>query len=122
MKSLMYYAHSKKIYNTKREQAELMWLLDNFSGKVVCPNNGMGELGSIEPYLKMISKCDGVVLSEYERHIGRGVFSEVERALLEKKLVLCIRRFVGIFYLIKVSRIEIVNNYDWSVYYGKITS
>jgi hypothetical protein len=45
MKPLIYYAHSKLDYNTKREKEEIKFLSQYY--KVFNPNTELGELGTI---------------------------------------------------------------------------
>jgi hypothetical protein len=118
MKDLIYYAHSKLIYGTTREEKERAYLEKLF--KVICPNRDMGERGSIDPYLDMVSQCSAVICSEYEKHIGRGVFSEVEHALKLGKRVLCIRGEPGEYILHPIQGIKIIDENDWRYFYGKI--
>ena len=118
---MIYYAHSKRIYGTEQERAELDWLKKKFP-KVLDPNGDLGELGSIVPYLEAVTKCSAVVVSEYQKHIGRGAFSEIEHALSRKKPVHCIRKYRNKFRLVIVSRVEIVDGEDWAVRYGRIVT
>ena len=116
---MTYYAHSKRIYGSKQEKAELNWLNKMFA-EVLDPNTGLGELGSIDPYLKAVSNCGEVVVSEYEKHIGKGAFSEVRQALSQNKPVHCIRKNRKGFYLVAVTGVAVVDEYDWAVRYGKV--
>ena len=64
----IYYAHSKKIYDTKVEKKQLKYLKNRFKEyNVICPNNDIGELGSIQPYLDVVSQCEMLICSEYNR-------------------------------------------------------
>lgn len=117
---MIYYAHSKLIYNTKRESRELSYLMKRYANNIVDPNKMMGELGSIEPYLNMVRTCNIVVCSEYKEHVGYGVYREIAEAFKFNKDVFVLRKsFLG-FKLIRVKRIIIFDPNDWKVYYGKI--
>ena len=48
----------KKFTTQKREKDEFEWLKKKFPD-IINPNTDMGELGSIEPYLRKVSQCDG---------------------------------------------------------------
>ena len=120
MKKLnVYYAHSKNIYNTSREKSELKWLRKQFKF-VICPNNDMGELGSMEPYLQEVENNDAVVCSEYKGYIGRGVTSEVNTALSLNYKVWVLRKILGKFYLKTVKGSEIFDSNDWRYRYAKL--
>ena len=67
-----HYAHSIQIYGRFQEKKELKYLAKKFSN-LVDPNNDMGELGTMTPYLKMVRTCKIVVFSEYEGYIGPSV-------------------------------------------------
>lgn len=114
----VYYAHSKLIYDSERENKELSFLKKKFN--LIDPNGDIGERGSIEPYLKVISTCNMVICSEYKEHIGRGVFEEVLFALNKGIKVFCLKKKIGMFYLSKV--INVIENdvYDWKIKYGRI--
>ena len=114
----IYYAHSMLTYNTVKEKQELKWLKKKY--EVIDPNNDIGEQGIIEPYLKAISKCQGIICSEYEKHIGKGVYLEIEHALKLKLPVRCLRKNYLGNYLKDVKGLQVVNEWDWKVYYGKV--
>jgi hypothetical protein len=125
MRVKIYYAHSRTIYNSPREREERDWL-ERFATEVVCPNRDIGEQGTIEPYLKIITKCDAVVCSEVVHPVsqvrvcGTGVYQEVRHALQLKKNVRVLRkRTDGRVDLIVVRDAVVVNPYDW-VYHARI--
>jgi len=119
---MIYYAHSKKIYNTPREKKELAYLKKKYRNKstIVCPNKDMGELGNIEPYLKKVRECHTVVCSEYKKHVGRGVFEEISEALNKGKDVFVLRKGLLGFKLKRVNNVVWADINDWKVYYGKV--
>lgn len=117
---MIYYAHSKKIYETKREKQELKWLRKRFGRVIVDPNHDMGCFNNIEPYLDKVDECTQVICSEYKRHIGFGIFTEIEFAFKKKKAVRCLRKKLGRFYLVKVKAVEVIDRYDWGIRYGKV--
>jgi hypothetical protein len=83
MKMKVYFAHSMPEYNTKREQKALEMLKRNFSeDEVICPNNDLGELGSMEAYLDYIrEEIDALVfMSKKNGWCGKGVYTEIEVA------------------------------------------
>jgi hypothetical protein len=63
-KGKVYFAHSKKKYNTSEEAEELAFIKKHFDGKVICPYNDLGELGDIERYLEVIKSVDCVYVTE----------------------------------------------------------
>lgn len=116
-----YYAHSKLIYNTTRERAEEKFLKKKF--KVVNPNTDMGEMGSMIPYLQKISCVDGVVFSEFQKHIGKGVYEEVKHSILLGKPTYCLRKTLLGYKLIPIKEIpEVSDEYDWKVGYAKVSA
>ena len=111
-----YYAHSKNIYYTQEERDQLKFLRSHFP-KVLCPNNDVGELGAMQPYLDIIEKkCQGVVFSEWFDLVGRGVWEEVKHARKLKKPVYVLRKVDGEYKIFKFSRGRIVNKDDWRNY------
>jgi len=113
-----YWAHSKKIYGTP-EEAEILAVLEKVFGKVVCPNRDIGEKGDIQPYLDAIDNCDTVIVSEYQDHIGKGVYDEITFAIREKDMdVYALRNweFVGVI------AAKIVDPNDWAVNYGRLVT
>lgn len=110
-----YFAHSKKIYNTKEEK-RIKRILANKGISIVCPNTDIGELGGIKGYLECIDGCSDVIVHEFMGFVGRGCFEEVAHALHINKPVFAIRG-KG---LVKIIGVEIYNSSDWSVRYGKL--
>jgi hypothetical protein len=113
---LIYYAHSKQIYNTQREKDELAKIAKLFPGyEIICPNRDIGE-SSMEPYLKAVLGCDIVVFSEYKKHIGKGVYGELEVALHAERPVFLLygKRALSI------TGIERVDPNDWIIRYGRV--
>jgi len=114
MKSI-YYAHSLKIYNTLQEQLELKQISSLFpSWNIINPN---GVINDIKEAFSLIDKVDGVVASEHQRHIGRGVYDEICYALKKKKFVAVLRdgRLFHVYSEYQIGVLDI----DW-VYYAKV--
>lgn len=111
-KSTAYFAHSKKKYNTAEEAEELAFIQKHFKGEVICPNKSLGELGCIEPYLKVIQSTICVYVSEYFGMIGRGVFDECHFALKNGINILAVRKDIKGKFFIQIVRdvIEINEN------------
>jgi hypothetical protein len=115
---MVYYAHSKLIYGTKREKRELAFLKKKFTF-VIDPNKDMGELGSIDPYLKKVDECDMVVCSPHDGYLGRGQYSEVLHALKLNKPVYSIQKSLLFgFQLKKVTSVSTFDTNDWSRKYS----
>ena len=117
----VYYAHSKLIYNTKREKKELRFLRKKFSS-VFNPNTNLiwDDTTKMEPYFRAVKNSDILVVSEHKNHIGKGVYDEIKTALNSNILVLCLKRKFFIFRLKKVKDVELVNEGHWKIYYGKV--
>ena len=80
-KKAAYYAHSMRKYNSEIEARELELIKSHFNGNVICPNNDLGEMGSIEPYLRVVSLTSAVYATEYRDYVGSGVFDECTHAM-----------------------------------------
>jgi len=112
---MIYYSHSRHIYDTFREYSELKWLIKEFDC-VICPNYDLGYFDNTDSHLNIIGNCDTLVLSEYEGHVGRGVFGQVMIALSLEKKVYVLRNNK----LFEVENVKVVDTNDWSVRYGKV--
>lgn len=118
---MIYFAHSMRIYNTPEEQQVLEFIGDIYGRReVVCPNNDMGELGSITPYLQRIEKCKEVIVREYKGFLGRGAYKEVQHALDLDKKVQVVRGNGLEMQLLPVKGIEVNDRGDWKIKYGKL--
>jgi hypothetical protein len=115
----IYYAHSRCIYDTIREMNEYAFLHDYYSPQKVI-NPAHLNIKGIKKFLAIVSQCNTLVASEYEGHIGRGVFCEIARALSEDIKVLVLRRPGKEYTLEPVTGIQVLNQHDWKVKYGKI--
>lgn len=115
----VYYAHSKKIYDTEIEEKEYNFLREKYE-IVYNPNTEIEyerEEG-MKPYLDAVKTSDLVICSEFEGYIGKGVFREVELALRNNIPVYCIRQNDGLFLLVKVISVKLINENDPYVRYG----
>lgn len=113
---MIYYAHSRQIYGTHREEAERRMIGEILDGEVICPNRDLGELGSIEAYYAVIATCDVVVCSEHENEmVSWGTFCEVNYSRILKKPVFLLRGK----YLYQVERCREVNPED-KLHYGEV--
>ena len=111
-----YYAHSKNIYGTEEERMQLKFLRTKFS-KVLCPNNDVGELGGMQPYLDIIEKkCSGVVFSEWFDLVGRGVWEEVKHAKKLKQPIYGLRKVDDKYKLFKFRSGKVINKDNWMSY------
>lgn len=87
----VYYAHSMQTYGTNREKRDLDYLRGIFR-HVICPNNDIGELGAMQPYLTIVDHCDMVIASSFEQgYFSKGVCKEVQRAIATQKDCLLMR-------------------------------
>jgi hypothetical protein len=114
-KGTAYFAHSKKKYNTTEEAEELAFINKHFGGKVICPNNDLGELGDIENYLKIIKSTDCVYTTEFQGMIGRGVYDECSYTLENNIALLVVRRDIkGKFFVQIVRDVIETNGFDFA--------
>ena len=145
MKSI-YYSHSMRIYNTQQEQLELKQIASLLPKRTILNPNG--AIASIQEAYGLIDKSAGVVATEYQNHIGKGVYDEICYGLSKQKLVAvlrsgesgCCRRrrvnasharrfrftadnqtaFKGrLFRVYSPHQIEVVD-IDWQVHYAKV--
>jgi hypothetical protein len=120
---MIYYAHSKKIYDTPREKEEMTFIAQEFPDTaIINPNTDIGERGSIKPYLKAVADCDIVVCSEFAGHVGKGVYDEVFHGLGLDKEVHVLRKAGDKYFLKKVTGLDLADAYDWKVKYGKVVT
>lgn len=121
-KPKVYYAHSMRLYGSKREAEALKFLRTWDWAEIVDPNKDMPEeeYSEMEQYLEMVATCRMVVCSEYKRHIGKGVYQEVELALQKRLPVMLLRKVPKGWHLIAVRGVETVDETDWVVKYGKL--
>ena len=117
----VYYAHSLQIYNTKREKRELRFLKRKFS-ETCNPNTDITwDNGTkMQPYFEAVKNSDIVVVSEYMNQIGKGVYEEINTALIHKILVLCLKKKFLRYRLQQVKDVEMANELDWRITYGKV--
>ncbi len=116
----VYYGHSMKMYNTNTEREELRFLRERFPN-VICPNNDIGDSSrGMRVYLKIVAWSELVIVSEYQSHIGRGVFDEVSLALKLNKSVYCLRKVKDTHKFYRITDLVVVDENDWSVKYGKV--
>lgn len=116
----VYYAHSLKIYNTKREKKKLRYLKKkNF--KIFNPKTELqwDSMTKMQPYFEAVQSSCLIIASEYKKYIGRGVFDEIKIALYNKIPVYCLKRKFFKFKLIKIKDIKYIG-IDWKNHYGKL--
>ena len=111
-----------KIYDTKKEREEYVYLVHRFDhiGHIIDPSKDVIWDGTMAPYLHTVRKCKKVVASEYQDHIGKGVFTEIIEAQKYDIPVFVIRKFVDEYFLLPVKEVVVTNYHDWVVEYGKI--
>jgi hypothetical protein len=110
-----YYAHSMLIYNTQRERDEYE-RLKMLVRDVINPNTDIERTTDMSVYNDAVRKSYGVICSEIEGHIGKGVFTEITTAFSENKKVYVLRKNT----LIPVKGVVITNDKDWKLSYGKV--
>ena len=90
---LVYYAHSKLIYNTEKEKEEFSIIKDNFKDSVIInPNEWIYDNGKEKDIMEQcyifVKQSDIIVFSTIEDgFIGKGVYSEIQRAFWYDKYV-----------------------------------
>jgi hypothetical protein len=115
----IYYAHSRCIYDTIREMNEYAFLYDYYSPQKVI-NPAFLPFKGMKKYLEYVSHCNEVVASELDGYIGKGVFCEIARAMSDGIPVKVLRKKGKEYTLESVTGIQVLNQHDWKVKYGKI--
>ena len=115
----IYYATSLQTYNTIKETNEFAYLYSKFhNAEIINPAHlyfkGMKE------FLKIVDKCNLVIVSELNDYVGKGVLCEVTRAFSNGTQVRVIRENAGNFILCDVVGFEIENVSDWRYTYAKL--
>ena len=82
---LIYYAHSKLIYDTKREKEEIEIIQDAFTNShIINPNgwiyNNKRESDIMEQCYIFVKQSDIIIFSSVDGFIGKGVYNEIQRA------------------------------------------
>lgn len=90
---MIYYAHSIWKYDTEVEKYELGLIRKMFpNSQIINPNGDIShdsfdETDIMRDCLDVVSKCDSLVFSSVNGVIGKGVYDEIQQAIVEKKLV-----------------------------------
>ncbi len=112
----VYYAHSMGIYNTEPERLELTQIAELLpSRRIINPN---GAIASIKEAYRLIDKSSGVVATEYQNHIGKGVYDEICYALSQQKFVAILRNG-RLFRVYSRHQIEVLD-IDWQIHYARV--
>ena len=112
----IYYAHSLRIYNTSKEQLELKQIAKLFEKrKILNPN---GAITDIFGAYRLINQAELLVATEYQGHLGKGVYDEICYALSQKKLVHVLRNG-RLFRVYSKHQLEIVD-IDWQIHYARV--
>ena len=116
----LYYAHSMATYGTRKERQELQRIRKRFPDhKIINPAEieltGDGTK-KMQTCVDVVKQANVLVLSEYRKHIGRGVAVELETAVEEniKRYLLRGRKFID-----KFTSIAVDPN-DWKIRYARI--
>jgi len=88
-----------RAYNSATEKREQRQIRRLTRRKVVNPNGKLSHWGWFSLAKQMIDDCGMVVLSEYNDHIGRGVYDEIRYALKKGYAVEVLR--AGKLYVVK---------------------
>lgn len=119
-KKKLYYAHSMITYGTRKERRELNRIRKRFPDHEIINPAEVKFAGNgaemMQVCIEIVKQVDVVVLSEYRKHIGRGVYLELEAAVRGnvERYLLRGRRFMSRF----VSRTDDPD--DWKVRYARI--
>lgn len=130
---MIYYAHSKTIYNTKREEMELDAIMKYFNvnlNSIINPKDWFDQTLSEEEIMIKCKDCvenfsNGLVFSTYEvdkPYISRGVAEEILTAWAKNILTFIIDSDLTIRPYNQLYRVltddEGRDNYHWAEIYG----
>jgi len=115
---LLYYAHSRLSYGTRKEKQELRLIKKRFPEYHIVNPNGITfmslyEDGIMDECKSIVRQVQIIVASEYNKHIGRGVFEELSEKTKAKKYLLRNKEFIENF------SVRTVDGNDWKIKYGK---
>lgn len=116
----IYFAHSMKDYDTKREKKSLKYLRERFPN-IVCPNNDLNLGSKMENYLSYIRNNVNFVIFMPNKNnfIGKGVWQEIKEARNKNiPVFLLIRRF-GKYHISFFDFTGKINETNW-IYYVKV--
>jgi len=112
----IYYSHSMRSYNTDQERLELTQIASFFpKRKIINPN---GAITDMKQAYRLINQAELVVATEYQGHIGKGVYDEICYALSQKKLVHVLRNG-RLFRVYSEHQIEVLD-IDWQRNYARV--
>ena len=119
---MIYYSHSKQIYNTPRESEELNAIQKFFGRHVKIVDPARYQNSDMPFYLSLMDSCDKLVISEFKGYLGKGCYLELNRALLDYKYKIYLLRKTKCFgyRFYQVRDIYISDPYNW-VLYAKLT-
>jgi hypothetical protein len=103
-------------YNTDQEQLELKQIASFFPKRNILNPNG--TITDMKQAYRLINKAELVVATEYQGHLGKGVYDEMCYALSQKKLVHVLRNG-RLFRVYSTHQIEIVD-IDWQIHYARV--
>jgi len=121
----VYFAHSMRDYRTLRAvsaKAILMRLRPPPLFQILDPEQLnwawlVLKHGSNEAVYDFVIASSHIVIAlEHREHIGRGVYEELERALVASKPCYALRGDQ----LCPIERIRLVNENDWKIRYGRV--
>jgi hypothetical protein len=103
-------------YNTDQERLELTQIASFFpKRKIINPN---GAITDMNQAYRLINQAELLVATEYQGHLGKGVYDEISYALSKKKLVyvLCSGRLFRVYSTHQLELVDI----DWQVHYARV--
>jgi len=89
---MVYYSHSKQIYDTIREKEELNFLESIFPNSVICLNRDLKQLSTNDEFQHWIKKCNVVFVSEVDGYLSSGCKSECRFAKREGIVVFLLQK------------------------------
>ena len=116
-KTRLYFAHSMKSYRTPQELKNLVLIKNRFSDVEIVDPSKVGS-SDMQVYFRLVRSCDIFVMTEHNRHVGRGVYEEYVFALNERKEIWLLRQ--GEFIPKERFALSVFDRHDWGVKFAKV--
>ena len=109
-----------KGYGPEREKEELKYIQSKYPEATIINPALLVGVTDMKKFLKIVSKSNQVIASEFMDYVGRGVFSEVARALSDGIKVQVLRKKGGKYTLEPITGLLVTNEHDWKREYAKL--
>jgi hypothetical protein len=122
----VYFSHNKLTYSSPAKYRQVRFLRANLPGcRVIDPQADLPDVDPMAAALAAVEQADLVVVVEYQRHVGRGCFQEVEHAIQLGIPVLALAEQEGTpghFAVLKVASVSQDEINNWRINYGRLVT